>query len=436
MNNSKFDIGFYPLKLVTLFAPALFLVFLVCEFWLPSVYVKDIPLRSYVLALSFLSYFLFIFRGDYAETLKKKPFLLTCLVFFLLTFFRFINYFLGHYNFGSYVFHSLRYIVQPFFVFFTTYLFIAAYKTRFFKLLLFFACVSSAIAFLQYLNIDLFWKLRYLLGKDPDAFVWSMLSEKSRAVGLAQYWVPLGYQIVTVFPLIFYFVVRNKKNHNWLVVFLLLLLGIFSIGTRSALLAIIIGLVYMYLVRKDMRKIILHCFAAILAIAILFMALFFCCKTSLYPRILHIDSSVMLRMPLFSFYFKKAIRKSERQLRQQPGKASEQASEHHEVVRYIQSKGVDICYSSEISPHNQVLNTFFFYGIAGPVILLFFYIYLWLICGKKLFFARVGIGSCFINSFFHNAGPFFGDYVWWHLCAIIVYFSAHGFNDERKGEIK
>jgi len=412
---------------LTKLASGVFIIFLVTEFWLPSVYFFNLPLRSYILVFSSFIYCLYVFADKENKSILLDRKLLVIYTFFILFFiFGFINNVVFKRNLFFYLIRSLKFILQPLLIFFATYLFLSlTNKDRFIKVLLILVSISCLVAFFQYLNIDFFWRLREILGKDHNPVIRRLFLEKTRAFGLAQFYVPLAYQILCVYSLIFYFASFNKNKYLCLIIFTVLVIGIYSSATRSALIGVIVSLCYLFITQKSMRGIILKFYIITLILSIIFSLFINPSKM----RIFRLDESALHRIPLFLFYSRKMLGYSKST---PPAPTGSDSCSNYEFINYAKSMGMHFDEVAEVSPHNQFLNTFFLYGHLGAILLLLYYLYLWKICSKKnILFGKVAILVCAVNSFFHNAGPFFGDYIWWHICALIIYFAitAHTENN-------
>jgi len=290
-------------------------------------------------------------------------------------------------------------------------------ERRFSFLFLILISVSSLIAFLQYLDIGMFWRIHEMLGKDPNLYVHALILSRERPVGLAQYFIPLSYQLTAALSISFYHMSRENSNSNTAIksIFIILTLGILSSGTRSAILAVTIGLILLAIMDIKIKKI--HAYLVIFLLTIIS----FVCISSIWHknnRVFTIDSSIRFRIPLYVYYSEKITGKNV----VSRNKSSERAVSRDSFSNFAKHFNVNIDKKAEISPHNQIINTIVLYGFGGGILLILYYLYL-LKLGLKtnLSFVAPALVMNFTHSFFHNAGPFFGDYIWWHVCAVIVF---------------
>ncbi len=403
---------------MTLTSLFIFIAFIIVEFLFSDLYIDRVPVRSYLLSISFCAYLLLVFRYTYLrELLTERAFLIIFTMFIIFSLLALLSYLCNNEGIVRYLTYFIKFLAQPFMIFFITYVFFVIYGHRLLlKFFIIILSVSAIVAVLQYFNIDLFCSLRFKLGLSPRSVIREVLLSRHRAVGLALYYIPLAYQLICFYPFIFYFISLNKKNANkWVAVFTIFFLGIFTSGTRSAFLGLILGVCFVYLTQRRIRKWAAFSLASILLFSIVFIGIDFSRYNS-PPRIFRSDDSLFLKPRLlysFVYTISKNILKKDTisAIKEESiGKPLRQQIKIQDAQRY-----------HDPSSHNQFINTFLTYGIFGLIALFFYYLYIWRLCNRGLFFCKAGIISYIILSFFHNAGPFYGDYIWWHVCAFVVY---------------
>jgi len=292
------------------------------------------------------------------------------------------------------------------------------------KFLLFFlicASVSAFVALMQFLGFDFFWMLR-----TSQAKALGLVGQ--RVAGLANQAVTLSYMLVLAFPWALSFVasddLRQKCRKSWMLVLLLILsLGTIVSLTRSAILGCILSGAYILWKFRGARTLL-----RMLPVVVVIILLLFFAGTEGFQRISKVDdASAQGRLPLAitGFFFS---------LKHPLGggsfgnydKSLKKQKDYYNAVK--QFKGARSIFS--ISPHNHFINVLIYWGWPAFFVLL--------ACLYLLSSASQGIirdpnnkiacyGVAFkgmliayiTNAFFHNGGPFLGDYLFWYFPGIL-----------------
>lgn len=286
--------------------------------------------------------------------------------------------------------------------------------------------ISATVGIGQYFVGGFFIKLWSitggLLSKEAE------LENGRNIAGLAYFSVPFGYQLSTVLPLVFSFLISGhiKYRKVLLVIFIILFIALFLSGVRSAILGTIIGL---GVVMKSLgRKGAMKCAFLIVLFGVLSYVFW---GFYLNPRFITINEfSTLTRIPLFITALMVGFTHPMGTGRE---RYMETAASFYELVSDL--PGAIAVF--EHTSHNQFLNMLAYYGWPGLLLLIMFYILLFrlllltkvkTIDNNFLNAMRIGLlggfAAYFINSLFHNAGPFIGDPFNWYFIGLAFALSS------------
>ncbi|MFX0134718.1 MAG: O-antigen ligase family protein, partial [Candidatus Hodarchaeota archaeon] len=245
-----------------------------------------------------------------------------------------------------------------------------------------FMSISAFVAIMQFIGVDFFWRLRELLGIDPN--IEPGILERTRVPGLALYSIPLGYQLASVVPFIFGILNIKKEKRPFkfylLVTFVICLLALISIKGRSAILAGIIGMIVIVFLSFTKRKLIALIFLLIILVLTFYI---FHSKFAIY-RFTFKDISTPLRISAFIISGKIFIN-NPIGIGINWTEYYYQYSSEFKELSYIFAEKFTPYQTSELqlylenhqmSPHNHFINILLYYGIFGLLLLILFYKYI------------------------------------------------------------
>ncbi|MDC0653361.1 hypothetical protein OAP35_04230 [Planktomarina temperata] len=264
--------------------------------------------------------------------------------------------------------------------------------------------ISSLVAILQALDIDLFWKLRdFSIGYvEKNDLVSHSIIERHRPVGLAVNSVELGYQAILAIALL-----HSKKTRIFYLYLIVILIGQAAAGNRSSILTIFIYLIFF---RRELKLYVRVSTIIIISALILTLA---------SERMYTIDDSALGKAYLIYFgilYFINNPMGS--------GITLLDFIEFRDAFSMytIASSETIVTELQRYTPHNQFINTVVIYGVLGAAILALSILHLFL---KKisvnnywfdeLYALRIGFFLYMINSMVHNAGIFVLEPLIWYF---------------------
>lgn len=297
-----------------------------------------------------------------------------------------------------------------------------------------FMSISALVGIGQFLNIDFFWKLREIIAMTPEHISSQQILYRSNILGLALYSIPFGYQLTSIAPLNFGVLINKRhksffKRINLSLTFVFCFSALLFTLNRSAILGGIIGvlvIIFMNYSSMRLRKLISLIIIFIFLLLILNMLtdnivvnrfLFSKIKTGMLPRELSVLRAIDV---VFSHPF--GIGRG-----------------NPSYMNYLENSGIFFGgYIGEysgvkiISPHNQFINIFLYYGFLGLFLLVLFYYYIfkglfYLYRNNNAFIRGVTTGligsfsAYIINSMFHNDGPFLGDPLNWYFVGVVMF---------------
>jgi hypothetical protein len=306
-------------------------------------------------------------------------------------------------SFFRFLFLLPKFLLQLAMVFVITIYFISRNSmSRFLTLLVILTAVSALVGFGQFLGISWFWKLKYLLTTNPDAYIEKFIhshNDPQRAVGLSLYFIPLSYETLLVFPLSLFLVFKNTGRQRifYGIISFIILLGIISSKTISAYLGVFIILIFLLGKKK---------YSNIIGVILLITGIV---SLSLPHYVYSIFATLKIRV---GFWIVALLTVSHYPwgipFLREYGVFS---SQFYNVVRNFCGDIVGA------SPHNQFLNTFISYGVISIFPYAFFLWYIFrriMFCQKEIsLFLQASVIAYFAHSFFHNLGPFYNDVFFW-----------------------
>ncbi len=260
------------------------------------------------------------------------------------------------------------------------------------KTIIYVGSISMLIAIFQFFQFELAWQLREIISSNGFAKIPS---------GLAFFSITYSYQMLILISLVFskYLTDINIKTMLW---FFIVLFGLFASISKSATLGFSLAMLILFIKTINLNKIIF--FMVILTILI-----------SLYllqDFKAFIDHSVALRTTLFTYGFKSFI---------------DFIFVGMGNLVFFQHIEENYNFVIPTSPHNSYLNFLIKNGILAIIPLIYFYIiyfsnirYIKRYDYRLYVFFYVYIISYSFHSFFHNAGIFNGDQLFWLIFAYLL----------------
>ncbi|MCG8558925.1 MAG: O-antigen ligase family protein [Hyphomicrobiales bacterium] len=376
-----------------------------------------LPARSLVLVALFLAFAAFFPRqvSDYFE--RHIGFFLFCLsltlIGFALTIYR-----------GSDVSAAARFMneemIQVYLTFSCVYLACAILgPVSVFRIFIVFTMASGAVAILQFLGLDFAWTLREILSglQQEPVELQQWIAARERALGLSYSTMNLGYQ--TISCLLAVLLMCNARlfragAFNGFA-FFALLIGI-ATGVRSLLLAaaaaaVISNVLLLHSDRRDQRfNFIVFVLGAVAVLSLL---------SAISPELRIFsasDDSAAGRLVLAKLGMNLAL--------DNPfGFGWGFDSRNYYWLYWSQLlhyQNADAAYAHGL--HNYFLNLFLTYGALGALV----FVIALLATTRQLLLATLVFLPYFLNSFFHNGGPFFGEIYFWFAYALFVYLYDQG----------
>ena len=283
----------------------------------------------------------------------------------------------------------------------------------FIKTIVYIGSFSALIAIFQFFQFDFAWELRRLIkSTDLDAPLITQLYEQKKPFGLAFYSITLSYQMI-ILASIFFSRYMNYRSLNNLILLLFGFLAVFATKSESALFGFIFAiLAYIFFnVLKTYTKILIVLIIASILVIILFILLSF----------QHDHSSLSdytSRIYLFNagiFAFKENFLLG-------------LGGNDINVATFQYLKDIDVRdWVKSMSIHNSFLIPLIKHGVLMLLpFLLLFYVYFKSINvlkykNKNLYtFFYVYIFCYVFHSFFHNAGIFNKDQLFWIIFTLLV----------------
>lgn len=334
-------------------------------------------------------------------------------------------------EFARAITYSLK-LVSVFLVGFCTMFFIKNEKQlKFFSYsLIVFMSISAFIGIMQFLGIDFFWKLRELLGINPNSVVGQQILQRSRIPGLAYFSIPFGYQLTSIVPLIFGILSVKKrgflKNISIRFTLGLCFLALLATLSKSAIVGGIIGLLVVRFLTSEPKRRKRRIISLAVSLSLLILILNVLTNSLIWNNFSKPTSSTLSRVPLFLAAFKIFLNNPF-------GIGVGQFSKYGAKFFPELSRFPGSYYILTTSAHNQFLNILVYFGIFGLLFLILFYYYIF----KGLFRLYRQIDNSFVkgiiigligsftayitNSMFHNAGPFMIDPFNWYFIGMTMF---------------
>lgn len=268
--------------------------------------------------------------------------------------------------------------------------------------------VSAIVAFCQFLGFSFFWKIKFFLTTDVANYINKFITshnDRTRAVGLSLYFIPLSYETLLVFPLsLFMLFEKHFKKKILFFPVIIILLGILSSKTDSAYLALSVICLLLLLKKRNLFLIILA-----IPVLILMTVLF-------YHKIDMLICSLKERLgfwtvALFTLFHNPTGLPFLRHY-------VEYSSRYYPSAKIFGS--IDIVGSY---PHNQFLNTLIAYGMISIIPYIIFMLLIFrnksMVNNRLSWLLKINLVGYFVNSFFHNLGPFYNDVFFWIIVSTL-----------------
>lgn len=251
-----------------------------------------------------------------------------------------------------------------------------------------------------------------------------------RIAGLTGYSVPLSYQLGSITPFAIAILVFNKRKLSFgkrlvlMIIILVLLTALALTGIRSSLLGVFIGSVIVILLgfkqRRWGRSII---FVSIIVGLLLYSILGYVYMPGRFIELEDISAKSRFPMQITSIKYSIA----------HPLGTGIYNPSISNIPSFVRGKRITETVLNT-TPHNQFLNVLVYYGFPGLFLLLAFYLFIYQSLRKQweyiykeevneLKWICAGLMGAFtsyiINSMFHNAGPFVGDYFHWYFVGLL-----------------
>lgn len=278
------------------------------------------------------------------------------------------------------------------------------------KVIILVSIISIATAILQYLQFDLGWEIRKFIDFNPSKLdaISIQITDRIRPMGLAYFSITYSYQMLIISSFIFSYFIINKNSRN----IFLLLFGFFSLFvslTKSSLFGFTIAILIVVFYQKVTLK------------KILILSTFFLCIIILWYNQNSrnfLDVSSLSRLYLFNAGFNVFLDFFI------TGTGSLNYINFTKL--YMEEFGLPF-WITEMSVHNSYLAVLIKHGflVIFPIVYLYYIYFLNNIYLKRynyrlyIFFFVYIIAYTF-NSFFHNAGIFNGDQLFWLIFAYLL----------------
>ena len=288
--------------------------------------------------------------------------------------------------------------------------------------------LTAFVAVMQMLGIGFFWQLRENLGIiRTGIYAHTSIIGRSRPGGLADYFIPLGYQLCSLIPVIFGLIVVKVESFRVRVLLWIALvihfLGLISSLDRAAVFGAVIGLLVVLLLSplRRSRKLVL----AMMIVGIVLSSILF-----LQPLKHRLTPGRREFKGLNRVYTAYVATKTIFDNPLGTAKLVEAYDEYH-YDALMSSWGT--YFTGVNSPHNQFLNTGVEFGFPALLMLILFYhrVFDTLISVRKrvlpdrfMYGLSIGLVGSFLsyilNSLFHNDGPLRGDFFNWFFVGLVV----------------
>lgn len=271
------------------------------------------------------------------------------------------------------------------------------------KTIIFISSVSMIVAIFQFLNFDLAWKLREFIdtSANNDEIVKTQISERKRPGGLAYYSITYSYQMLIIASLFFanYFLNNKKKN---IIYMMFGSFGLIASLTRSSISGFIFATLFFYFFKYlNFRK-----FLSYSLLLLIFILIFMSQSTRDFLSQEDFNRYYLFLSGLNVFwdYFFTGV----------GGRVINDLT-----AEYAINFGMNLSVIN-LSIHNSILSQLIRHGFLMfiPIIYLYYIFFSNLKLLKyenpRLYvFFYIYIISYTFHSFFHNAGIFNGDQLFW-----------------------
>lgn len=296
----------------------------------------------------------------------------------------------------------------------------------FIKVMIFFLTISSFVAVLQAMDFQFAWDLRLKIGVPEDKIVLAQIGQHIKPAGLAYVSVQLTYQIITIYPFVFYIKNKNRllKRSNHFANVSAIIIAISAIAVNS--IAAIVAVAFSYLFLSGFKRPKLNYIISGLVIILLAISLTFAGKLE---RLWHPDTSALSRIPM-TLIGLNIIK--EHPFGVKIEEANRLKAEWTTDSEIAKMRGAN--YIIGTSFHNSFIAVAVKRGIFFLFIYLFLYTYLLLKLVKmytrtdvmdvnKYFYKSIIFSIIFyiFNSSIHNAGLPTGDIYGWTLIGLAMH---------------
>ena len=281
------------------------------------------------------------------------------------------------------------------------------------KILTIFLSIDAIIAIFQFFEFDFAWKIRALLqtfSSDNDARVMHAINTHEHPLGLAYQSITFSYHMILFFALTFSNWIEDKKNINYQIYFIIASIGLFMSFSMSAIGGVFISYV-LFIYRRNLipNKILIINF--LLAGLLILLALLIKREfnfVSAHSRIFHLYAGINVFIDNYIFGL--------------------QGNEYTTLARpYLDRFSYVPSYVYNEAVHNSYLMAMLKLGCLSIFLIFFLFYSILKLCQVVEFISSKGcymyslyFPAYFTTSFFHNAGPYTGDQLFWVVVGFLV----------------
>lgn len=375
-----------------------FITFLLLSFYSPKLSFAGLPIRSILIIVIFLQIIPFVLKVQSNKIITKISVIF--ILFFVISIVTEI-YYAGSINIKD----SFRFVIQTYIVLivYLYFFFDEKYKLKVINSFILISFISSLVALLQYVGIDFFYQLRYIIGGFPENQKILYLNTY-RPPGLSLFALHLAYQnLIGIFLTVYMYNLKINKIYLYIGFFLLFIIII--TGTRSPIIGLLFSLVLIIILNFHKVKItpvgLLYTFIVIFFI---FTLIFYIDSDEL--RVTRFDNkSATDKLPLLLYGLQLFL--------DNPlgyGLSFDTTSIASNYFVFINTLGLNFYAIENLALHNSYINILVCYGIFGFILYLYFlYTIFNLRLHPSLKYFKILFLAYFVNILVHNAGIFYGD---------------------------
>jgi hypothetical protein len=277
------------------------------------------------------------------------------------------------------------------------------------------AALTGTVAVLQYLDVEIAWRLREITSEiqHEPAAIQNYVTSRERALGVSLSPILFSYHMMCTYVILnILYRFRFMGFFNYYAGCFLVAVATLANGTRSVLLGMAVSEVALELRRGTARSLLK------VALIILAAAALYVYAQATGSRIAETqDASALGRVVLFNYGIRLAI-DNPLGLGWDFNPAGYAWLYWEHLSDFVNADGV-----FRLGLHNAYLNYFLTYGVAGTAVAVLALLY----DPRYVFLAGLFFSSYLVHIIVHNNGMFIGDYYFWFAFAIMMnVFGSHG----------